>query len=145
MTAVLSALMHPRNKAKPLALQILVIALGLLLLSGVYLVALRLTVDISMKTETPAQLDHRDEVYALIHFGVMAGGLVFGFAAGKWLSGLGVAYAGLFGVTLAILMVGTQLGSQELACRGHNDLVRHWRCAAAESGPPQVPTPTATR
>jgi hypothetical protein len=133
---------QPRRPAKPLAIQILVIALGLLLLVGLYLLAMRLTVDLSMKTDTPAQLDRRDEIYGLIHLGILLLGLVSGFGAGKWLNGLGVAYAGLFAVVLVTAMVATQLGSEELACHGHNDLVRHWRCGPLSDSPPQVPTAT---
>lgn len=72
--------------------------------------------------------NQRDAAYAYLHVVFLAGAAVIGFLAGKWLNGLGVAFATLFVIVLVIGMLAIQLSSYELACRGHNDLVRHWQC-----------------
>jgi hypothetical protein len=41
---------------------------------------------------------------------------------------MGVALGLLFVVVLSVSMVGAQMGSYELACQGHNDVIRHWTC-----------------
>ena len=69
-----------------------------------------------------------DNVYAALHIGLLAVAAVIGFVLGKWLNGLGLAYATLFVLVLSVIMVGAQLTTYELACRGHNDLIRHWQC-----------------
>jgi hypothetical protein len=58
----------------------------------------------------------------------LLGAAVLGFVAGKWFNGLGIAFATLFVLVLGICMVTVQMASYELACHGHNDLVRHWQC-----------------
>jgi hypothetical protein len=70
----------------------------------------------------------RDTVYFSVHGGFLVFAAVSGFFAGKWLNGLGFAYATLTAVTVLVLMVGAQIGSHSLACNGHNDLIRHWAC-----------------
>jgi uncharacterized protein related to proFAR isomerase len=105
--------------------------LALLLVTALiatYLVLLRVNIDLT-RVQAKAGRDHRDLVYLVIHGSILAGGGVLGFALGKWLNGLGVAYAVLVLTVLCIAMVGTQVGSQALACRAdRNDIVRHWTC-----------------
>lgn len=98
------------------------------LLIGVYIALLRLNIDLT-RVQSKAGRDHRDAVYLAIHGSVLAGGGLLGFLLGKWLNGLGVAFAVLVLTVLCIAMVSTQVGSQALACRaGRNDIVRHWTC-----------------
>lgn len=100
---------------------------GLVVLAVGYLLAMRLALPVS-KVDTKAGADHRDLVYAILHAGGLLVALIAGFALGKWLSGLGIAWALLFVTAIVVVMVGAQLGSHELACQGHNDLIRHWAC-----------------
>lgn len=92
-----------------------------------YLVALRLTVDIS-RIDLGRSAEDRDTTYLWLHMAVLFVAVAGGFLIGKWLNGLGFAYALLFLFTIAAGMLVLQLASLELACHGHNDLVRHWQC-----------------
>jgi hypothetical protein len=101
---------------------------GLFLFVGAYIAAMRLTLDYS-KPDTGHSPDYRDTVYFWVHIGFFVAAAVGGFALGKWLNGLGVAYALLFVVVIAFAMAGLAIGSFSLACDGgHNDLIRHWTC-----------------
>ena len=106
----------------------MLIAVGLLLLLVIgYGVALRLTLDVS-RVGPGHTANYRDSVYLVLHVSFLAAAAALGFVAGKWLGGMGFAYAALFIVAVAVCMMGTQLGTQALACHGHNDLLRHWTC-----------------
>lgn len=119
--------MHRHAKrSKPAAIQILVVAAGLLLLIAAYALVMHLTVDISREGNSDA--DTRDLMYLYIHLGGLLGALVVGFSLGRWLSGLGIAFAVLFVVVLACSMVIAQAGTYQLACHGQNDILRHWSC-----------------
>jgi hypothetical protein len=118
---------RPARAAKPAAIQILVVAVGLAVLLGAYLVAAHLAMDVA-PLSAKNYADRRDLAYFLIHVGALVVALLVGFGLGKWLSGLGVAFALLFVVIMGVTMVSVQVGSFQLACDGHNDLVRHWTC-----------------
>lgn len=109
------------------AVRVLAVVLVLAILLGGYAVAMHLTVDIS-KLEHGRTPSQRDEIYAIIHVAVLAATLILGFALGRWLTGNGLAYAALIGSIVAVGMVLAMVGSHELACQGHNDLLRHWTC-----------------
>ncbi len=103
-----------------------VVALGLLI--AAYLVALRLTLE-STQIGPDTSTNYRDTVALIVHGAAIGVSLIAGFALGKWLNGLGFAYATLFVAVIFVAMVGTMAGSQALACQqGRNDLVRHWQC-----------------
>ncbi len=112
---------------KPASIQILVVAAGLFVLLAGYALLMHVTVDISRHTGK-SEADARDLIYLYIHVGALVAAAALGFAAGKWLSGLGVAFALLFVLVLACAMAFAQAGSYELACRGQNDILRHWTC-----------------
>ena len=121
--------MRRRSRApRPAALQVALAVGGLLAFTAAYLLAMRLSLDVSViKEKTDA--DHRDAVYLAIHGGVLLAAMAGGFTLGRWLNGLGLAYAVLFLVVLSLVMVSAQLGSYEVACEaGHNGLIRHWTC-----------------
>jgi len=118
---------RPRKQSKPVVVQLLVATAGFLLLTGVYLAAMHWTVDVS-HIKPGENTDHRDAVYLAIHSGMAVAGLVMGFAMGKWLNGLGFAYATLFFALVLVMMVAAQFASFSLACHGQNDLLRHWQC-----------------
>lgn len=116
-----------RRNPRPAWLQVTLAVAGLLLFAAGYVVAMRLVLDTS-PVATARDANDRDFLYLLIHGGLLVGCACVGFALGKWLSGMGVAFALLFVVVLSVSMVGTQMGSYELACQGHNDVIRHWTC-----------------
>jgi hypothetical protein len=116
----------PRQSRSP-ALQAAVTIFAVVLLGAVYIGAMRAVLGVS-KADTPSQANHRDLVYVYLHVAILAVSAALGFAAGKWLSGLGFAFATLFVICVVVFVVSVQLSSYELACHGHNDLVRHWQC-----------------
>lgn len=97
-----------------------------LFVAGLYLVALH--VSIGPLPETPGDMEARDNLYFAIHGFFLFVAAAGGFSLGKWINGLGLAFAVLLLALTSTLMVAVQVGSYELACRGHNDLVRHWQC-----------------
>jgi hypothetical protein len=96
-------------------------------LFGAYLTAMHMLVDVS-NVEAGKDASHRDLIYVYVHAGLFAAAVVLGFLAGKWFSGLGFAFATLFFIVVAFGVTLIQMSSYELACRGHNDIVRHWQC-----------------
>lgn len=114
---------HPR----PALLQAALTLLALVLLLGIYVAVMHGLVDFS-KVDGKQEASERDLVYVYIHLGLFVAAGVIGFFAGKWFSGLGFAFAVLFLVVTMLLTTAVQLSSYEMACNGHNDLVRHWQC-----------------
>ncbi|WP_322818292.1 hypothetical protein [Tepidiforma sp.] len=93
-----------------------------------YVGAMRATVGLSL-VESDADAARRDLVYSVIHVGLLVGAAMVGFVTGKWVNGLGLAFAVLFVVVLATAMVGLQVVTFEVACSGGpNGLIRHWHC-----------------
>jgi hypothetical protein len=118
---------HQTRPPKPAAIQVLVVAAGLFVLFGAYLAAAHAAVTVP-GIDGKVDANQRDLGYFIIHVGALALALLLGFGVGKWLSGLGVAFSLLFVVVMSVAMVSTQVASFQLACDGHNDLVRHWTC-----------------
>lgn len=112
---------------KSAGFQALVAILVCLLFIGAYLAAMHALVDISV-VDSDAERNRRDAIHTYLHLGLLVLVAVVGFVVGKWLNGLGLAYGLLFFIVLVVAMLAVQGGSYELACRGHNDLVRHWQC-----------------
>ena len=99
-----------------------------LLLTAGYLAALRATLGVS-EVQSDRDAAVRDQVYLALHGGLLLLGAIAGFAAGRWINGMGLAWATLVVVALAVTMVAVQVASFELACSaGQNGLVRHWHC-----------------
>ena len=98
-----------------------------MILATAYVAAMNALLEVS-RIESTADAADRDNVYAALHVGLLAAAAVVGFLVGKWLNGLGLAYATLFVLALSVMMVGAQLTTYELACHGHNDIMRHWQC-----------------
>ncbi|HNO66329.1 MAG TPA: hypothetical protein PKK39_08265 [Tepidiformaceae bacterium] len=115
------------SQPRPAWLQSAVTLLALALLVGIYVAVMHGLVDFS-KVDGKHEASERDLVYVYIHVGLFLAAGVIGFVAGKWFSGLGFAFAVLFLVITMLLTTAIQLSSYEMACRGHNDLVRHWQC-----------------
>lgn len=114
---------QPKHAGLQVAISILVCVLFI----GAYVAAMHALVDISV-VDSEADRNRRDAIYAYLHLGLLVLVAIVGFVVGKWLNGLGMAYGLLFVIVLAVAMLGVQGTSYELACRGHNDLVRHWQC-----------------
>lgn len=116
------------RRSRSPALHAVCVAVGLLVLAALYLAAMRLTINVS-DIHSKADADYRDAVYLALHGGLLFVSLISGFVLGRWLNGLGFAHALLFAVVISLVMIGTQLGSYQLACHaGHNGLVRQWTC-----------------
>jgi len=113
--------------AKPTGLILLLTLVLLVLLVAAYVGVMNALVEMS-RVESIDEAGRRDAAYAYLHLVMIAGSGVIGFVAGKWFNGLGVAFATLFVVVMVVAMLGVQLASYEMACHGHNDLVRHWQC-----------------
>jgi len=116
------------RRSRPVWVQAGVTVCLLLLLFAAYFAAMHATVPLSKKA-SGAAMDRRDLWYIVIHGSMIVAGAIIGFFAGKWYSGLGIAFAVLFIAALAVGMIGIQLGTFEAACHGHNDIVRHWTCS----------------
>jgi len=117
-----------RRPQKPGIVQIVVTVVAIAILLSAYVAVLYSLRHLSTATTNRA-IDHRDLIYFFVHVGGLILAAVGGFALGKWLSGLGVAFALLFVVVVSVGMVGAQMGSYTLACDAHhNDIVRHWTC-----------------
>ncbi len=119
--------MHRRSR--PLWLILPLTLLLILLLAAAYIGILAATVD-STRLNDARTSDDRDLFYLAVHLGLLALAMGAGFAFGKWVNGLGVAFALLFVICLCVTMIGVQIGSYALACNttGNNDIVRHWSC-----------------
>lgn len=128
MSGLDSPLMRPleRNPKAP-AVQVALALLGLLFLLGGYVLSMHLLVH-STEVGPAFTASDRDATYAAVHGAFLLGTIVFGFLLGKWLNGLGLAYATLFFFVVACSMVFVQLGTHTLACHGHNDITVHWTC-----------------
>jgi hypothetical protein len=113
---------------KPGIVQVVVTILAIVILLAAYVAVMYSLRHLSTATTTRA-IDHRDLVYFLVHVGGLLIAAIGGFALGKWLSGLGVAFALLFVIVVSVGMLGAQMGSYTLACDAHhNDILRHWEC-----------------
>jgi len=119
--------MQPYREPRPPAFQWFVTVAALLVLAGIYVLAMRLSLDVSRLEGTTTPSD-RDFYYLLLHSAVLILGGTAGFLLGKWLNGLGFAFAVLFILVLAFAMVGLQMATYQAACQGYNDIIRHWTC-----------------
>lgn len=115
-----------RQGGKSFIALILTLALLAMLLAA-YIGVMHAVVDVSRVT-SDHEANDRDLAYVYLHLAILAGAGIIGFFAGKWVNGLGIAFATLFVIVMSIGMLTVQLSSYELACHGHNDLVRHWQC-----------------
>ena len=113
--------------AKSNGLIILLTVALLLLLIVAYIGVMHAVLEVSRR-ESDADASRRDAAYAYLHLVMLVGAAVLGFLAGKWFNGLGLAFAMLFVIVMVVAMLATQMATFELACHGHNDLVRHWQC-----------------
>lgn len=115
------------SSTKSASIQVIVSIILCLLFIGAYIAAMRALVDVSV-IETDADANRRDTVYAVFHLGFLVLVSVVGFVVGKWLNGLGLAYALLFFIVVVLGMLTVLMGSYELACHGYNGIVRNWQC-----------------
>ncbi len=97
-----------------------------LLLAG-YVIAANLLVGGDIPA-TDGEAGRRDTIYFTIHAAGMLVALIAGFAVGKWINGLGVAFGLLFFIVMATSMTMGQVVAYEAACHGQNDVIRHWTC-----------------
>lgn len=116
----------PENPRPPLLQAFLAVAMLLALLAA-YTGVMHLLVDYS-KVGGKHEASERDLAYAYVHVGLFVVSALLGFLVGKWLSGLGFAFATLFVIVAVLSATFIQMSSYELACHGHNDLIRHWQC-----------------
>jgi hypothetical protein len=117
----------PFRRSRPTVVIWLLALLLLMLLAAAYVGVMHALVDLS-RPDSGISVDRRDLAYLYVHVVLLVGAAIIGFLAGKWFNGLGVAFATLFVIVTVVIMLGVQMGSYQLACEGHNDLVRHWQC-----------------
>ena len=115
-----------RQSGSGAVIVLLTIAL-LFLLVAAYVGVMHAVVDVS-KVANDHDANQRDRAYVFLHLVMIFGAGIIGFVMGKWFNGLGIAFATLFVIVITVGMLSVQLTSYELACHGHNDLVRHWQC-----------------
>ncbi len=94
--------------------------LALATILAAYLTALRLAVETAP--------NRNDGLYFGLHglalsLAIIAGGVV-GYLNGR----RAFAIAVLFLAVMLIWMFAAQYASFEMACSGHNDIIRHWQC-----------------
>ncbi len=98
--------------------------MALLTVLAAYLTALRLAVE----TVPTSGGNRNDGLYFGLHglalaVAVIAGGVV-GYLNGR----RAFAIAILFLAVMLVWMFAAQFVSFEMACSGHNDIIRHWQC-----------------
>jgi uncharacterized membrane protein YoaK (UPF0700 family) len=100
--------------------------LGLVVfLDGAYIGVMQLLIDVSAPDEDP---DRRDLVYLYVHVGFLGVGAILGFLLGKWVNGLGVAFAVFVVTVLAVSMLFAVLASRAITCNTDAEFLRHWTC-----------------
>lgn len=113
---------------RPWWLRLLIAVALVAVIAAAYLLAMRLTIDVS-HLDHPRDAAHRDNVYLVLHGAGVAVAATAGAVAGWWVARATIAYAVLALIAFAIIVIGSHAGSQVLACEaGHNDLIRHWSC-----------------
>lgn len=115
------------SQPRPTGLILLLTVALLVLLLAAYIGVMHALVEMS-RVETDDDAAQRDAAYAYLHLVLVAGAAIIGFVAGKWFNGLGIAFATLFVVVMVVGTLATQMVTFEMACHGHNDVVRHWQC-----------------
>lgn len=114
--------------SKPTWLAWLLSVVLLLLIFGAFIAVTHSAVGADVPVGNAA-MSRRDTIYFSIHLATIVVGCLVGFLLGKWLNGLGAAFAVLFLVVLVSSLTATQVVTYKLACGGgENDIVRHWTC-----------------
>lgn len=123
-----SAVVAPaRPRHQTLLVQAPVLAAGFTALAVLYVLALHFSLD-ATRVDADTTASERDSIYFGIHGAVLLLAGISGFALGRWTTRLGLTWCAGYLLGIFAVMAAVQLGSYELACRGHNDLVRHWTC-----------------
>lgn len=115
------------RQPKPTWAAWLVSVAALCLLLAAYVAAANILVGADVPA-TDEAASRRDTVYFTIHLAGLLLALAAGFAVGKWINGLGVAFGLLFFVVVASSMSMGQVVAYQAACHGQNDVIRHWTC-----------------
>jgi hypothetical protein len=97
--------------------------LAFVTLAAAYATALRLLVRMG-----DAEAIGNDDYYFAIHGLALVVACVMGFAIGTYARSMGFAFATLFVAAMLVVMMGAQVASFELACAGHNEIIRRWSC-----------------
>jgi predicted permease len=117
---------EPSGRPKSNGLIVFLTLVLLVMLVAAYVGVMNLLLEVSEGESVDTA--RRDLAYAYVHLVLLVGAAVIGFLAGRWFNGLGIAFATLFAIVLVVGMLTVQLSTYELACHGHNDIVRHWQC-----------------
>lgn len=91
---------------------------------GAYVTSLRLLTRLNGTVEPNSS----DGLYFGLHGAALLVAAVAGFSIGAYFRELGFAFATLFIAAILVVMMAAQVASFELACAGHNDIIRHWQC-----------------
>ncbi len=121
---------RPHRRARfPLWFDVLFVLCVLLILTVLYVVALHLAVG-GNDVATP---NEEDALYFGIHGAVLVLGLLVAWGIAALSRRSAMALLALFGGWFLIAMMAAQIATFELACHGHNDIIRHWQCIPESS------------
>ena len=100
----------------------------LVVLTSLYVLSLHLAIDIVGTVEGDGPADSRDARYFLAHGVWVLIAAMAGVGFGTLFRRSAFGFAALFLSWMLVASVAAQLITFELACRGHNDIIRHWEC-----------------
>lgn len=112
----------------PLWVELAVTPAVLIVLTTLYVLSLYLSVDAIASTGTDDVTETRDAWYFGAHLAWTAVAVGLGAVLGTWFRRSGFAFAALFLAWISISMTVAQVATFQLACEGHNDIIRHWHC-----------------
>lgn len=100
----------------------------LVALTALYLLSLHLSLDVMGEQVADDVTETRDGWYFGLHLAWAVAGTLIGTLVGIGFRRSAFAFASLFLAWMVVAMGAAQVATFELACEGHNDIIRHWHC-----------------
>jgi hypothetical protein len=119
---------HRRGARFPVWLDATVTISILLVLTSLYVLSLHLGLDWAGDVSGEDSKDRADAIYFGLHGIWLVVAAALGGTLGVWFRRTLFGFGALFLTWMLVVMVSAQVASFELACRGHNDIIRHWEC-----------------
>ncbi|MDZ7728449.1 MAG: hypothetical protein U5Q44_09840 [Dehalococcoidia bacterium] len=121
---------RPRRRARfPLWFDVLFVLCVLLILTVLYVVVLHVAVG----GDNSAPPNEEDALYFGIHGAMLTLSLLVAWGIAALSRRSTMALLALFGGWFLVAMMAAQIATFELACHGHNDIIRHWQCIPESS------------